>query len=160
MKAFRFPLQAILTLREEKEEEAQRLVANALHAVAQVEAGLARVSQELTRLGEDFRVRVGQGMPARELAELGGYRTVLTERQAQLQRDREAAEEKVREARAELVRRTQDRQVLDTYRDKLHRAWERDQARLEQKLLDDLAGRAPATGGGRALGSPATTPRT
>ncbi len=150
MKAFKFRLQAVLTLREEKEQEAQRLVAQALGVVATAEAGLARVARDLDGLGREIADRLRTGVAAARLAEFGNYRVLLTERRFRLERELEAAREKVRQARAALLRATQERQALDGYRGRLRRSHDYRMAREEQKFLDDLATRAPVFGSHRS----------
>ena len=157
MKAFRFRLQSVLSLREEKEQTAQREVARALHGVAVIETALAGVAKELAGLGNDLLGRLQAGMPARALAELGAYREVLSERRARLRRDLAQAQETVRQARVVLLQASQERQALDTYRDKRRRAHDLEAAREEQKTLDELAGRVSAFGGLRHA-TPAVSP--
>lgn len=159
MKAFHFSLQAVLTLRLEKEQEAQRAVAQAVHGVMVVKSGLAALGAALASLGEELRGRMDRGIPAHDLAQLGGYRVVLTERRQQLEGDLAKAEEKLRQTQVALLRANQDRQVLDHYRRKLLRLHDQREAREEQKLLDDLAGRAPvAAGASRRLSAEEFTP--
>jgi len=141
MKAFRFSLHAILTLREEREQEAQRLYAQKLRAVEAVEAELAAVGQRLIALAAEQHARLQAGLPANELERLGRYCVVLEERLIRLRLDRARAQQTAEAARAALVKATQDRQALEKYREKLHRAYDYTQARNEQKLLDDLASR-------------------
>ncbi len=141
MKAFRFSLQAILTLREEREQEAQRHYARMLRAVEAVQAELATVGQHLAALAAEQQARLRTGLPANELERLGNYRVVLEERRVRLQQDLARAQQAADLAQGALVKATQARQALEKYRAKLHRAYDYTLARDEQKLLDDLAGR-------------------
>lgn len=147
MKAFRFSLQAILTLREEKEQEAQRQYALKLRAVEALEAELAAVGQRLAALAAEQATRLQTGLPASELEGLGRYCVVLEERLTQLRLELARAQHVAEQARLALVKATQDRQALEKYRQKLHRAYDYTQACNEQKLLDDLAGRSPTLTG-------------
>lgn len=147
MKAFRFSLQAILTLREEREQEAQRHYARMLRAVQAVNAELAAVDRQLTALAAEQQARLGTGLMANELERLGNYRVVLEERLGILQRDLARAQQASDLAKDALIKATQSRQALENYRQKLHRAYDYTLAREEQKLLDDLAGRASTLAG-------------
>ena len=144
MKAFRFSLQAILTLREEREQEAQRLYARLLRAVEAVNAELAAVGRLFMSLATEQQARLRTGLPADELERFGQYRVVLHERQVRLQAELARAQQAAEAARGALVKATQDRQALEQYRQKLRRIFEYGLARDEQKLLDDLAGRTAA----------------
>lgn len=146
MKSFRYPLQAVLTLREEKEEAAQRLVVLAQNAVVAAELALAALARQLDALGDELRTRLSAGLPAQTLAQFGDYRVALTERRTVLQREWTTAQERLAEARAGLIRATQDRQALEKHRERLHRAHAQQTARSEQNLLDDLAGRTSLSG--------------
>lgn len=158
MKSFRFPLEAVLTLREEREQTAQRNVARALAVVAAIQTSLGSLERELHGLGSELQRRLARGVPACELGQLGSYQVVLTERRTRLQQDLRVADEAVQQARAELVRATQDRQALENYRTRLRRAHDANQARAEQKLLDDLAGRTPPFGTCRRISSAFAVP--
>ena len=147
MKAFRFSLHAILTLREEKEQEAQRHYAKTLRVVEAVQAELDAVCRHLLELAAEQQARLQTGLPANELERLGNYRLLLQERRARLQADLARAQQAAEVARLALLKATQDRQALENYRDKLHRAYNLTLARDEQKLLDDLAGRPGALTG-------------
>ncbi len=151
MKAFRFSLHAILTLREEREQEAQRALAEALRVVATLRADLAAVAQLLSKLGSDLKARLEQGISAHEMGELGNYARLLSDRRLVLLHDLTIAEPAVQRAQAALLRATQERQALENHREKLHQAHRYAQARLEQKVLDELAGRAAPPGAGRSI---------
>lgn len=147
MKAFRFSLQAILTLREEKEQEAQRLYAKALRVVEAVQAELDAVNRRLLELDSEQQARLQTGLPASELERFGNYRVVLIERRTRLQNDLARAQQAAEQARQALVKATQARQALENYREKLHHAYNLVLSREEQKMLDDLASRPAALTG-------------
>jgi flagellar FliJ protein len=147
MKAFRFSLQAILTLREEREQEAQRHYARKLRAAEVINTALEAVVQQLLLLGTEQNSRLQNGMPASDLERLGNYRILLDERRARLNQDLALARQAADQAQAALLKATQDRQALEDYRKKLHRTYDYALARDEQKLLDDLASRGPTLAG-------------
>jgi len=147
MKAFRFSLQAILTLREEREQEAQRHYARQLRAVEAVLAQLATLSRQLLALGAERQTRLQSALPADELARFDHYRARLEERRVRLVQDLALAQRAADQAQAAVLKATQDRQALEKHRQKLHRAYDYALARDEQKLLDDLAGRTSTLAG-------------
>lgn len=147
MKAFRFSLHAILTLREEREQEAQRHYAKMLRAVEAVNAELATVGQHLADLATEQQARLRTGLPANELERIGNYRVLLEDCQKRLQQDLARAQQAAEQARVALVKATQARKALENYREKLHRVYDQTLARNEQKLLDDLAGRTSTLAG-------------
>jgi flagellar export protein FliJ len=141
MKAFRFPLQAILTLREEQEQEAQRGYAQALREVDAVRAAVAGVEGEIAGSADEQAARLRNGTPASELQRLAGYRMVLELRLQSLRADLERVHRASEEARLRLLKAAQNRQALEKYRDKLQRVHAAHVARSERNQLDDLAGR-------------------
>lgn len=158
MKPFRFPLEAVLTLREDVEQEAQRVVARALEAVRQVQADLAALAAEADRMAVEWKTRLNQGMPAAELERYGNYRGLLADRRKRREQDLAMAQASVREARQRLLKATQDRQALENYRGKLQARFDYRQSCEERKLLDDLAGRPPALGIDRRINPAGSTP--
>lgn len=143
MKAFRFRLQSILTLREEEEEEAQRVYARGLRAVERLEEDIAAVHRDFLAAGTPSGSGPGGGVPAEELQRLARYRMVLQLRLEALALELQRARETAETARLALLAASQKRQALDKYRDRLRRTHDGQQARLERILLDDLSGRSP-----------------
>lgn len=158
MKPFRFPLESVLTLREEVEQEAQRGVARALEALRQVQADLVALAAEADRMAADLNSRLNHGMVAVELERYGNYRGLLAERRKRREQDLAMAQASVDEARQRLLKATQDRQALENYRSKLRTRFDYRQTCEERKLLDDLAGRPSALGFGRKTNPAESTP--
>lgn len=147
MKSFRFPLEAILTLREEREQEAQRGYAARLRAVESVNRGIAATRDELTTLAGEHRARAERGAQAVDLRRSDRYRRVLDDRLRRLEKELAAARQAAERAWRTLLKATQDRQALEKYRQKLHRLHDYAVGREEQRLLDDLSGRGPTLAG-------------
>lgn len=141
MKAFRFPLQAILTLREEQEQEAQRAYARALRAVEAAERAVSAVERELADLASEQAARLRTGMTVDELRRLGGYRAVLDARGDAARSELARVSADAEDARQGLLAASRARQALEKYREKLQRAFAARVARAERVQLDDLAGR-------------------
>jgi len=142
MKAFRFSLQTILILREEAEHEAQRHYCRMLGEVEAVKTGLAGVKRQMAALAAAQQAKLAVALPACELQQLGNFRVVLEERRNQLQQNLVRAQSAAELARGKHLKSRQDRQAIENYRQKLRRAYDQKAARDEQKVVDDLAGRA------------------
>lgn len=147
MKAFRFSLQAILTLRQQREQEAQRQYARKLQAVEAAHRNLTATRRELQHLADEYHLRFHQGAQSQDLRRLDLYRHALNDRLTRFQQELAAARKAAERAWLALVHATQNRQALDQYRQKLRRAYDYTLARDEQRLLDDLAARAPTLAG-------------
>lgn len=147
MKAFRFSLQAILTLREQREQEARCHYARKLQAVESAQRSLAVTGRELQHLAEEHQFRLRHGAQSQDLRRLDLYRHTLNDRLTRLQQELAAARKAAERAWLALVQATQDRQALDHYRQKLRRAYDYAVARDAQRLLDDFAARAPTLAG-------------
>lgn len=142
MRAFRFPLQAILTLREEKEQAAQRAYAERLRAARAVEDRLEALGREQAQTSQQRQAALGRGTSALELEQMAHYGLWLQERREQLETELTRARNAVEEGWQQLLRATQEREAMERYRRKQKQAYDLHLARAEQKLLDDLAGRA------------------
>jgi flagellar FliJ protein len=143
MKSFRFRLHAILTLREDREQAAQRLYADALRAVDAVQQRIQATQRQLDALAADRQTRLNHGVPADELGSLDRYRRVLDLRLNRLREEHAAARAAADRSWQSLLKARQDREALEKYRNRLERDHDAAAARLEQRLLDDLASRAP-----------------
>jgi flagellar export protein FliJ len=147
MRPFRFPLQALLTLRQQREQDAQRQYARRLLAVEVVQQNLAATRLEVQHLADEHQIRLRHGAQAHEFRRLDLYRHALNDRLTRLEQDLATARKAAERAWLALVQATQNRQALDQYRQKRRRAYDYALAREEQRLLDDLAARAPTLAG-------------
>ena len=144
MKAFRFQLEAVLTLREQAEQAAQQQCARAL---ATLESAKLRVQVAETRMAaheELYRQQMASGTRADWLEQWRGYALSLRERRAQVGRELALAQEQFDAASRRLVLATQRREALERLREHKRRLHQYHVAQLEQKLLDDSVGRTPA----------------
>ena len=142
MKGFRFSLQAILTLRQEAEQAAQRQYALRLTAVQAAEARLAALDQEVQGVWARREKALAQGVQAHEVEALGSYGAGLAEQRKTLVTEVQKARDAAHLAWQQLLRASQERETLDRYRKRRRLEFDQAQARAEQKMLDDLAGRA------------------
>jgi flagellar FliJ protein len=141
--AFRFRLETVLRVRRRREEAAALELAAAQRAqrgqeemLAGLEDGRRRERQALERLAR-------KGLLARDLLLHQDYEWALAWR---LERERRhlgelaAACEEKREA---LLARSREKKVLENLKERQHKLWRQEEARREQKLLDELGGRLP-----------------
>jgi len=143
MRAFRFRLDAVLTLREQVERAAQQRYGL---AVAQAENAAARTRSAEAEIVAADGLRAGRlagGVPATELEHLRGYRLFLDGRLAQRIRELADARQRVEEARCLLVAATRQREALERLREHQRRLYNYESARADQKLLDEMSRCSP-----------------
>ena len=144
MKRFRFPLESVRTLREQKEREARQQYAATVRACNEVVSRLQIVNLELESCWIFVREQLVARTAALALAHASSYAGALEERQRKIQAELHAAQARVEAAWQALLCATRARETLDRYHDKLLRVHRREAQREEQKFLDELGGRAAA----------------
>jgi flagellar export protein FliJ len=138
MKAFRFRLDSVLTLRASAENKAQENHARALHAVARAERDLSDARAELERLHEGLESsRARRFRRNDQIIALNaiGYQQSICERNA------ERLEHLKKEAQArlqDLLTAKREHEVLLRLRSKQATAHLREVERREQLAVDDL----------------------
>ncbi|MBI5386385.1 MAG: hypothetical protein HZA90_17075 [Verrucomicrobia bacterium] len=143
MKRFRFPLQVLRTIREQKEQTAQKRYADALRVSKEAERDLEAVQVELVTNWSLLQELLAASAPASDLNRIRAYDGVLLERSARLERAKREADEHVGRTWKDMCLATRDREAIDHYHDKHRRAYDRDVLRDEQKHLDELGTRLP-----------------
>jgi flagellar FliJ protein len=144
MKSYRFRLQAVLTLREQAEQEAQLHYARACAVVENAEARLRSADAALAASDEMRRAHLAAGSHAGQLEQLRLYAVLLTERRTRIIGELTEARAGAEESRRELLLATQRRESLERLRGRQRRVHDYQTARNEQKLLDELAGQGPS----------------
>jgi flagellar export protein FliJ len=139
MKTFRFPLQSLRVLREQKERTAQKNYADALRAceeaAALVKAAGGELSAGWTALGKELSFGVTAMQLLRTRAWCNVLELRLRERTGLLEKARLAVDA-VWQA---MLGATRDREALDRYYKKTRRVYDRKVQTEEQKQLDELA---------------------
>lgn len=154
MKRFHFSLQPLRTLREQKEQLAQRHYAEVLRAVEEAESRVQATLAELESCWSWLREQMSDAGFVERLDRTRAYCAVLDERRKQEQAVVEREQERLNEAWEAMLRATRDREALDRFLEKRRRAYDREVQRQDQKALDELGLRAPAaTGLGASLRS-------
>jgi flagellar protein FliJ len=144
MKAFRFRLQAVLTLREQAEQVAQQRCARAYAAVESALTRVQSVEAEVDATEQAHRAQLAAGPRAGQLDQLQLYAGLLHERCRQLARELAEARRRADDAQRQLLLATQQREALERLRGRQRRAHDYQAARGEQQTLDELVGRGPA----------------
>jgi len=138
MKPFRFPLQPLRVLREQKEQLAQQHFADALRACEEAASRLHEASEELAAGWTALCEELSSGVPASKLLRARAWCNVLELRQKERAIALQNARRMMDAAWREMMLATRDRQMLDSYHDKCRRAYNREWLREEQKRLDEI----------------------
>jgi flagellar export protein FliJ len=155
MKGFVFSLQALLILRQRQERVALEHYGRALHARAAAWAAVQQAQQDLARSWSTLRTELENTCCAARAAFHRAQCTALEERSRRAQAQAQSAEHVVRETLSAFTEARRQREAVDRVRERRHRAFERDRARQEGRILDDLAGRCAKP---RLNGQPAQLP--
>jgi flagellar export protein FliJ len=145
MKPFRFTLEALGTVRKRAEQKAMELYAQSLLSRRQALEALDKAEHDLNVLWQELRETLARGCTAEEAAQGHLYQKALVQRRNECAAVVEVAERRANAARQAMLQARQQREIVDKYFDKQQARHQRDQARGEQKFLDDLAGRRGAS---------------
>jgi flagellar export protein FliJ len=138
MKAFRFTLEAVRTLRQRQEHQALEQYAQALVARQQA-LGLLEAIEE--RIGLDFarmRQLLAGGCDAGQAAQAHSYHRSLEKRREDGLAALGLAERRVNATCQAMLAARQRREMVDVYRDKQRAAHQRLEWREEQKIQDEF----------------------
>jgi len=138
MKAFRFSLQSLCVLREQKERVTQKRYVEALRASDQAAVKLEAGSHELAAAWMALCEEVTEGATIAQLHQTRAWCGELERRCEQLGAALKMAQRATQDAWRELTFATRDREALDRLREKNHRIFERAAQREEQKQLDEM----------------------
>jgi flagellar export protein FliJ len=147
MKPFRFSLQSIRVLREQKERDAQLRLAAAMRACEEAAFQLQEASDALAAGWSSLCEELTAGVAATSLVRTRAWCNVLESQQE----DRSTALQNARRAMngvwREMMLARRNREALDRYHDKCRRTYDREAQRQEQKRLDELGLRRPVVPG-------------
>ena len=139
MKSFRFALESLRVLRQQKERVAQQQYVRALNvcnqAVLRLEQAVAELQVGWKLLGHEL----DKGITAGRLAGLRDWCQALETRRNERRITLEEARQAARLAHQEMTAATCNREALDRFRNKLRRMHEREVQREEQKYFDEIA---------------------
>ncbi|MFO1476580.1 MAG: flagellar export protein FliJ [Verrucomicrobiota bacterium] len=138
MKPFRFSLQPIRVLREQREREAQKAFAAAMRLCEEAALQLQLASDELASGWNALCQELSDGVSATKLVRTRAWCNVLEFRQKECNAALLRARRMMDDAWKDMMACTRDRETLDRYHDKCRAAWQREAGREEQKNLDEL----------------------
>jgi flagellar export protein FliJ len=139
MKAFRFTLEAVRTVRQRQENDALENYARALLTRQQAMDLLEAIHQ---RIGDDFaqmRRLLAGGCTAAQAAQAQNYHCSLEIMRKDGLAALEQAERRVKAACQAMLTARQQREIVDVYREKQQAVHQRAELRVEQKLSDEFA---------------------
>jgi flagellar export protein FliJ len=139
MKAFRFTLEAVRTIRQQKEQEAMEQYARALLSRQQVLDLLAAIEQRISRDFTRMRELLAGGCSAGQAAQAQSYHCSLEKHRDDCVAALGVAERRVQAAFQAMLAARQRREMVDVFRDKQHAAHSRLEWREEQKIQDEFA---------------------
>lgn len=145
MKTFRFPLQSLRVLREQKERNAQKRYAEALRVCDEAAARVKAAGDELSANWSALGKNLASGVTAMELLRTRAWCNVLELRLKERTNVLEKARLAVDAVWQDMLNATRDREALDKYYKKARRAYDRRAQVAEQKALDELAVRLADT---------------
>jgi flagellar export protein FliJ len=139
MKPFRFPLQPLRVIREQKERAAQQRYAGALRACEEAAARVRNTSEELNTCWATLNRELSSGVTGTQLLRTRAWCNVLELRLRERTGDLEKTRLEMDSVWQEVIRATRDRETLDRFHDKCRSAYDREMQRVEQNTLDELA---------------------
>jgi flagellar export protein FliJ len=145
MKSFHFTLESVRTLRQRHEQEAMDQYARTLLARRQAVDRLEAVQQKLNAGWQELRQLLARGCEAASAARMHEYHRSLEKRRDDFITALGVAERRVNVALQAMLAARREREIVDKFFDKQKARHQREQVRVEQKFLDDLAGRRTAS---------------
>lgn len=143
MKAFKFTLEAVRTLRARQEKNALEQYGRAVQARDQAIAFLWKAREELETVFEQRRHQAG-GAVAASLAQMEKWSKEVAAREKECLQNVQLANIRVETTWQELIAARKDREIVEKYLDRQRERYDRSLDREEQKVLDEMAGRPSA----------------
>jgi len=139
MKAFRFTLEAVRTLRQRQEHQALEEYIRALLARQQALSSLEAIDQIIGRDFAQMRKLLSGGCTAAQAAQAQNYHFYLEQKRDQGAAALGEAERQVNEASKAMLAARQQREMVEVYREKQQAQHQRLEIREEQKFMDEFA---------------------
>jgi len=138
VKRFRFRLQTLLNIEENRERQSQIAFTKAVHELRQEEAVLASYQQEQQEAQGTMLQEIRQGASPRQLNAYDAYFGDLKERMKAQQARIAEAGKKAEEAQQELAERTKQRKILEKLRERARKAYDEETRQVENTFLDEV----------------------
>lgn len=141
MKAFRFTLKAVETVRQRQEQQAMETYVRALLSRQQVLDRLEAARERIRLNQQEMNRLLGGGCAASDLAHAGVYERALEKQHTELVVALSLEERRLQAAFQAMLAARRRRKMVESFRLKQHARHQRAEWREEQKLADDLASR-------------------
>lgn len=138
MKKFRFTLQALLTVRQQAEQNTLEAYARALATRQEARDRVTTVQRELSEAWQDLSQELTAGTSAAQVSLSQAWCQVLEQRHTAARRQLQDTEAALQKAHQNMLAARQDREAVESYQDNQRRRYDRELMREEQKTLDDL----------------------
>jgi len=139
MKAFRFTLEAVRTLRQRQEHEALEDYIRALLVRQQALHVLEAIDESIGRDFAQMRQLLAGSCTAARAAQAQNYHRSLEMKRDDAAAALAQAERRVKEASQAMLAARRQREMVDVYREKQHALHQRLELREEQKIMDEFA---------------------
>jgi len=139
MKAFRFPLESLRTLRKQREQAAQQRYARALILCDGATRVLQLAEGELVAGRAILTGELAHGATAGRIVSLRTWCTVLEIRRNECAAALDEARQAAGEAFRFMTAAVREREALDNFYARSQRTWRRECQQSEQKMFDELA---------------------
>ena len=139
MKTFRFPLQAVLTVRQNQENKALEAYAFAQAGFEKIAARFRRIHQEIEDLFDSRRAALKAIASSEDMQHMQQGMRALQETARLCQTELDKAQAMLEEKSRELLRARQGREVVEKVHQRQFARHQLQVARQEQRTVDDLA---------------------
>lgn len=145
MKPFHFTLESVRIVRQRHEQDAMDQYARTLLVRHQAVEKLEAVQQLLKAGWQELRQLLARGCDAASAARMQDYHRSLEKRRDDCVTALGVAERRVNAAFQAMMAARRECEIVDKFYTKQKTRHQREQVRVEQKFLDDLAGRRSAS---------------
>ncbi|MDR0331565.1 MAG: flagellar FliJ family protein [Chitinispirillales bacterium] len=140
MKKFVFRLEALLTVKKNKEEDIKRRLAKKNREAEEGRAEGRRAQGELKDFQKSVKEqRKGGGESVAELRQSVSHRNALKLALLKAGQKLDGVMVEIYGVNQELIKAAQERRAVEIIREKRHEEWKRENAVAEQKFIDDLS---------------------
>lgn len=137
MADFSFRLQAVLNLKNQREDSLKNELGKSIRRLETEKLKLARLETTLNELTAAFNEKTKKST-VYQLIELNHYLSVLTSKIRSQKDNVNCAAQNVDKVREELVKAVKERQILDKFKGKKQEEYNLERKRLEQKTNDEI----------------------
>ena len=136
--AFQFKLDALLRLRRSLERQQELLLVASNYEVRQMQLRISNVEDWLIALGQEDTRSMSAGTTAAELQFNLILKSAFSKHKSELQKQLLRLETVQKQSRAALEEARRKREILENLRDQQFRVYRMQQARDEQRAIDDF----------------------